>query len=302
MFSWWKNWRKAHTPGPAAEPRPTRVVPVPTPPPPVYDLDVSVQTDVGCLRAVNEDSGRYVRPGAPALRARKGALAIVADGMGGHAAGDVASSMAVDVLSRVYYDHNGEPGEALRAAFTQANRAIYEATLQDEKLRGMGTTCTTLVLRGDQAFSAHVGDSRLYLIRRGKLHVLSEDHSLVREMVKQGLISHEEARHHEDRNVITRALGLHPHVEVALWPKPLGVQAGDWFVICSDGLHDLVQDEEIRQVVEAASAQEAAEHLVALAKKRGGHDNITVGVLQVKPAAQAAPNDERDTREVEVLP
>ena len=298
MFSWWKRRKKE-----ATTPKITRVaqqVPIYAPPP-AFELDVSIQTDVGCLRAINEDRGRFIRPGDPEAWARKGGLAIVADGMGGHASGEVASTMAVDVLPRVYYDYDGTPHEALRVAFLAANRAIYEAAPEETRHRGMGTTCTALVIRGDEAFSAHVGDSRLYLVRQGKLHALSEDHSVVRDMVRQGLITHEEARHHEYRNVITRALGLHPDVAVATWPKPLQIQEGDWFILSSDGLHDLVRDEEIQDVTAAATPHDASEQLIALAKARGGHDNITVGMVRIRKATPETPRREPDTREVEAL-
>jgi protein phosphatase len=165
----------------------------------------------------------------------------------------------------------------------------------------MGTTCTALVLRGDEAFSAHVGDSRLYLLRDGVLQALSEDHWLVNEMVQQGLISKEEARHHEDRNVITRALGLHPTVEVATWAAPRSVRPHDRFLLCSDGLYDLVNDEEILETMEEQQPHIAAEQLVTLAKARGGHDNITVAVLWLKPLSPVPSFSESDTREVEIL-
>ena len=165
---------------------------------------------------------------------------------------------------------------------------------------GMGTTCTVLVLRGGEAFSAHVGDSRLYLVRDGHIEPLSEDHSLVNEMVKQGRISEEQARTHEDRNVITRALGLHPVVEVATWEAPLPVRPHDRFLLCSDGLYDLVSDEEIQEVVVSETPYVAGERLVALAKERGGHDNITVAVLWLKPLDPTTAPPEPDTREVEI--
>jgi protein phosphatase len=169
-------------------------------------------------------------------------------------------------------------------------------------LQGMGTTCTALVLRGDEAFSGHVGDSRLYLVRDEHIERLSDDHSLVNEMVKQGLITEEQARTHEDRNVITRALGLHEVVEVATWEAPLPVRPHDRFLLCSDGLYDLVSDEEMKDLVVSETPYDAGERLVALAKERGGHDNITVAVLWLKPLDPTTPTPERDTREVEIAP
>ncbi len=131
-------------------------------------------------------------------------LAIVADGMGGHSGGEVASSLAVDIISGTYYELEGDPAEALKTALENANKQIYEASTNDENLKGMGTTCTALAIFGSQAIVAHVGDSRLYLLRAGEIYLMTEDHSAVMEMVKNGIISLEEARHHEDKNVILR--------------------------------------------------------------------------------------------------
>jgi protein phosphatase len=173
--------------------------------------------------------------------------------------------------------------------------------VKDEKLNGMGTTCTALVLQQGVAFSAHVGDSRIYMRRGGQIYLMSEDHSAVMEMVKHGIISMEEARHHADKNVILRALGTSPEVEAAIWERPLPIQIGDQFLVCSDGLYDLVEDDEIeRALASAASPHEACEQLIALAKQRGGHDNITVGIVHIQ-SADAMPGSQnlRITREVE---
>lgn len=255
---------------------------------PEYKTEVSVLTDPGCRRAKNEDCIRYVRPGDTGVLARKGLLAVVADGMGGHAAGEVASTLAVEVISRVYYADPREPYAALQGAFMAANRAIYQTSLQDERCSGMGTTCTALVLQTDRAFAAHVGDSRLYLVRNGKICLMTEDHTAVMQMVKAGAITSEAAQRHPKRHILTCALGTKPHVEVATWITPLSIHAGDVFVLCSDGLHDLVQDEEIKHIVLSHNTRAACERLIATAKARGGHDNITVGLLSVDLAGDRA--------------
>lgn len=270
--------------------------------PPAYEFVVSVLTDVGCRRESNEDSGRYVKPSDPELLSNKGVLVIVADGMGGHAAGEVASRMAVDVISRTYYDDKMDAPIALKKAFEKANRAIYEQSRKDETLKGMGTTCTALALQDSSAFSAHVGDSRLYLVRNGEIYQQTEDHSAVMQMVKRGLLSVEEARRHPDKNVILRAMGRHPDVEVATWDEPLCVRDGDQFLLCSDGLHDLVADEEMKQAALENDPPSACESLIALAKKRGGHDNITVGIVQVKSIGEDKTVSALDTRTVEAAP
>ena len=271
--------------------------------PRAFEIDASVQTDKGCVREINEDSGRMVRPADPSLLAEKGTLVVVADGMGGHSAGEVASQMAADVVSRVYYETKSAPKEALRRAVEEANRRIHAAAAEDESKQGMGTTCTALALCGGRAYAAHVGDSRLYMLRAGQLYQLSEDHSAVNEMVKLGIITKEQARTHEDKNVILRALGTTPEVEVSVL-DPFAVREGDRYLLCSDGLHDLVLEDEIASVLsEADDIHAAGERLIALAKERGGHDNITVGIIAIMPEGTAAAEaqDAPTTREVEAI-
>jgi PPM family protein phosphatase len=171
----------------------------------------------------------------------------------------------------------------------------------------MGTTCVALVLCGAEAFLAHVGDSRAYRLRGGALERLTVDHSFVAELVAAGALTEEEARAHEQRNVITRALGIRPEVEPTV-TGPLAVEPGDVFVLCSDGLHDPVRDEEIAEALAGAAPLAAAERLVALARERGGPDNITVAVAAVReaswrhPSASGAAPDPRATREAPALP
>jgi serine/threonine protein phosphatase PrpC len=273
------------------------------PPPAAFEIDASVQTDKGCVREINEDSGRMVRPADPQLLASKGTLVVVADGMGGHSAGEVASQMAADIVSRVYYETKAEPGAALKGAVEEANRRIHEAAAEDEAKHGMGTTCTALALCGGRAYAAHVGDSRLYMLRAERLYQLSEDHSAVNEMVKLGIITKEQARTHEDKNVILRALGTVPEVEVAVL-EPFAVRAGDRYLLCSDGLHDLVLEGEIASVLsESEDIHAAGERLIAMAKERGGHDNITVGIIAIMPEGTAAAEagNMRATRELEAI-
>jgi|ERR1051326_4477050 protein phosphatase len=265
------------------------------------EIVASIQTDVGCVRSSNQDCGRFIRPTDAAQRERKGVLAVVADGMGGHSGGEVASSLATEVIGRAYYSSNSTPVEALTESFNEANRQIYEASNRDESLKGMGTTCTALAIYGNQAVVAHVGDSRLYLLREGEIYLMTEDHSAVMEMVKQGLLSLEAARHHEDKNVILRALGTAPSVDVSTWKAPLTTHIGDQFILCSDGLYDLVADSEIKEIVSATpDIHSSCEQLIDLAKRRGGHDNITVGILKAELAGTTQ-RAVRETREFEVV-
>jgi len=266
-----------------------------------FDVVVSMSSDVGCVRELNEDSGTYIQPDDPELLRSKGLLIVVADGMGGHSAGEVASRLAVDVVTRAYYEDGGDARSALEKAFHEANREIHKAAENDASKNGMGTTCTALVLQDGTAISAHVGDSRLYLVREGSIYLMTEDHSAVMEMVKAGLITLEQARHHPEKNVILRAMGSHPEVEVTTWQEPFPVRAGDRFLLCSDGLYDLVEDEEIKRIVMLSAPQTACESLIALAKERGGHDNITVGVVSLKPEGEADPKSVPETRQAEVF-
>ena len=266
-----------------------------------FEVVVGMLSDVGCVRELNEDSGTYVQPDDPELLRKKGVLIVVADGMGGHSAGEVASGLAVDVITRAYYEDGGDPRSALERAFHEANDAIYRAAEKDASRNGMGTTCTALVLQNGTAISAHVGDSRLYLVREGSIYLMTEDHSAVMEMVKAGLITLEQARHHPEKNVILRAMGSHAEVEVTTWQEPFPVRAGDRFLLCSDGLYDLVEDDEIKRIVMLSAPLAACENLIALAKERGGHDNITVGIVGLKPEGEAGASPVPETRTAETL-
>jgi protein phosphatase len=250
--------------------------------PPAFTLTAAFLSDRGRRREVNEDAWRFENPPDDARRAQKGVLALVADGMGGHAGGDIASKLATTLIARTYYNQPQLPQAALAAALQAANRAIYQAAQHQPQLHGMGTTCTALVLHEGAAYSAQVGDSRLYLVRNDQIYLMSEDHSAVMEMVRRGQMTLADARQHEDKNIILRALGTQPEVNVATWQTPFPVRAQDCFVLCSDGLYDLVPDDEIKQSILTFAPQEACEQLIACANERGGHDNITVGVVQVK--------------------
>lgn len=267
-----------------------------------YIVEACILTDVGCYREHNEDCIVYIRPADDSQLKRSGVLAIVADGMGGHQAGEVASRIAVDVIRRSYYQQDQEdPSLALRKAFIEANQVIYTASTQELHLQGMGTTATALVLREGQVYVAHVGDSRLYRLYGDELLLLTEDHTMVMGMLKSGLITVEQARFHPNKNIITRALGTHPNVEVDIGQDLQPARVGDYFVLCSDGLYDLVADEEIKAIVVADFPHVAGSQLIALAKKRGGYDNISVGILAIY-AAGAITKATPETRETRIEP
>jgi len=256
-------------------------------------LDVAQLTDVGRKRPHNEDNMAYVIPKDEQVMARKGALFIVADGMGGHAAGEVASEIAVDTVSNVYYqDDNDDIATSLVHAIKRANTLIHQRAAENMLRSGMGTTCVAAVLRGSTAYIANVGDSRTYLVRRGEVRQISQDHSWVEEQVRAGLLTRDQARSHAQRNVITRCLGTQAEVEVDVFTEQL--EEGDCFVLCSDGLSGLVSDDDLRAIIDQYVPQESVYHLVERANDNGGPDNITAIVMRVQEVGWEPPSIRRN--------
>lgn len=223
-----------------------------------------VRTDVGRVRKQNEDS-------VYAADAQR--LFAVADGMGGHRAGEVASSMAVEAL-RARLQARQPDLQLMRQAFEEANRRISCATEKDERLQGMGTTMTALWQTERSVLIAHVGDSRVYLLRGGRLRQVTDDHSVVAELLRCGLITPQEARRHPYRNVITRSLGSAPTVEVDLLERDR--EPGDLWLLCTDGLSNMLTDREMEALLVSLSPQKAADALMQKALEAGGTDNITL--------------------------
>ena len=230
------------------------------------------RTDIGCLRDHNEDSLVVTPP-----------LFAVADGMGGHAAGEVASEIAVRVLSELAPEH--PDGEALGRAIEVANRAVIQAAREGRGRQGMGTTMTAAMLEGERLVIAQVGDSRAYLLHQGKLQQLTRDHSLMADMIEAGQLTPEEARTHPQRSVITRALGSDPHLQPDLYE--INVETGDRLLICSDGLSGMIFDDQIENTLRRVQdPQRCASQLVNEAIAAGGHDNVTVIVADVTGYAE----------------
>lgn len=230
------------------------------------------RTDIGCLRDHNEDSLIVTPP-----------LFAVADGMGGHAAGEVASEIAVNVLAELAPAHP-DP-EALGRAVEEANRAIIRAAHEGRGREGMGTTMTAAMLEGERLIIAQVGDSRAYLLHQGKLQQLTRDHSLMADMIEAGQLTPEEARTHPNRSVITRALGSDPNTQPDLYE--INVETGDRLLICSDGLSGMVPDADIESTLaRIRDPQRCASQLVNEAIANGGHDNVTVIVADVSGFAE----------------
>ncbi|MEG2459248.1 MAG: Stp1/IreP family PP2C-type Ser/Thr phosphatase [Raoultibacter sp.] len=225
------------------------------------------RTDIGCLRDHNEDSLIVTPP-----------LFVVADGMGGHAAGEVASEIAVTTMAEKAPRHADV--EALGKAVEAANRAVILAAGQSKEREGMGTTVTSAILEGERLVIAQVGDSRAYLLHQGKLQQLTRDHSLMADMIDAGQLTAEEARVHPNRSVITRALGSDPRMVADLYE--INVEAGDRLLLCSDGLSAMLEDDQIEAVTaRTRDPQRCASSLVNEAIAAGGHDNITVIIVDV---------------------
>ncbi|MFP5297672.1 MAG: Stp1/IreP family PP2C-type Ser/Thr phosphatase [Actinomycetota bacterium] len=243
------------------------------------NLDVGSRSDVGRVREGNEDSYLVEEP-----------LFVVADGMGGHLAGDVASQTAVTVISDMAKQEPPSRNGVLASYIKAANGAIYEKANSDPQLSGMGTTCTLLYLDGSTAHFAHVGDSRAYLFRDDQMSQITEDHTLVERMIREGRIQREEAASHPQRSVITRALGIDGDVEVD--EVDIEVVDGDRIMLCSDGLSSMLEPETIARILrDGGSAQRTADVLVEEANTAGGEDNITVVVIDVgkRSGGRAAP-------------
>jgi serine/threonine protein phosphatase PrpC len=244
-------------------------------------------TDVGRKRDHNEDSF---------LIDDELQLYVVADGMGGHAGGGTASRIAVETIDKKLRDLRAgaalplppEPEnlqdspvpETIRSAVEQACLAIFAKAQEDPELAGMGTTVISLMLDDAHAFFAHVGDSRAYLVRGDLIQQISEDHSLVNEQIKAGMITPEEARHSRYRNIITRSVGFEEEVQVDV--MGLLAEPGDTFILCSDGLANMLEDTEILETVRSQSLAEIPGKLIEMANERGGDDNITVVAVRVE--------------------
>lgn len=225
------------------------------------------RTDIGCLRDHNEDSLIVAPP-----------LFVVADGMGGHAAGEVASEIAVDVLAERAPKH--PDGEQLARAVEDANRAVIQAAREGRGREGMGTTMTAAMLEGERLVIAQVGDSRAYLLHQGTLQQLTRDHSLMADMIEAGQLTPEEARTHPNRSVITRALGSDEHLHPDIYE--INVETGDRLLVCSDGLSTMLRDADIEHTLcRIQDPQRCATQLVNEAISAGGHDNVTVIVADV---------------------
>lgn len=232
-------------------------------------MKVVSKTHIGNVRTSNQDS---------ILQDINAGLYGVADGMGGHNGGDIASQMAVLMLGRIL-ESTEATEENLRSGFEQVNDLIFQEQKKDALLSGMGTTLTVIWEKKDQLLLGHIGDSRAYRMRGGQIDQLSEDHSMVAEMVKKGLLTEEQAMVHPYRNVITQAVGTSETLQPDI--KTLDVQKGDKYIICSDGLYEYVTKKEMLELLMRYPAEDAAERMIEKALGGGGKDNVTVLIAEV---------------------
>ena len=232
---------------------------------------VGARTDVGRVREGNEDSYMVQDP-----------LFAVADGMGGHQGGEVASSLALETLKQI----TDEPESELAGVVQEANRVVFRKASQDPGLAGMGTTLTAVLGEGEALRLAHVGDSRAYLLRDGELKRITKDHTIVERLVEEGRITQREAEIHPQRSILTRALGVDEEIQVD--EDTIEVRPGDRLLLCSDGLTGMVSEEDILQILtDAEDPQTASERLVDAANEAGGQDNITAVVIDIlEPSAK----------------
>jgi len=245
-------------------------------------VELASLSDVGCQRENNEDRFSYWEPAGDSDFPLKGRLAIVADGMGGYEGGQEASRIAVEVIEEVYSKAvAGDPRSWLLESFRAAHQRIQEYAEKYPDLHGMGTTCTAMALIERQLYYAHVGDSRLYMVRGSSISRLTHDHSYVSRLVENGVLKAEEAESHPQRHILTAALGAGASVTPDCPPQPVSLESGDVLVLCTDGLWGLLTENEIQAAVAGKTAAEICDNLVATAKRRGGPDNITMQVVRI---------------------
>ncbi len=253
-----------------------------------FKFEIGNQSDVGRVREVNEDYfGTF--------HGSFGELLIVCDGMGGHQGGETASRLAVDTIKNHFENLNAgfEVKQELQKALSLANSRLVETARENQLLAGMGSTAVVVLFKDDLAYTANLGDSRIYLVRDDSIKQLTTDHSLVQQMIDTKMISPEEAANHPKKNVITKSLGREGTIEPDI-PEPIEILNGDKFVLCTDGLSNYVYDNELFSIVSANSVQLAAENLITLANEKGGNDNITVQIAEVKDAVELLPKKKKN--------
>jgi len=263
-------------------------------------VQVVVKTDMGNIRTNNEDSILYKK--VEGTGKQNGIMMLVADGMGGHLAGEVASKMAAEIISDNYFHQpkGSSVPEILSNAFVLANKKIFQSASSNSQQKGMGTTCTVLVLETGCLYFAHAGDSRAYHYGNNGITQITTDHTYVQELINEGSISKEEAEKHPQRNILTNAMGTKPDLKVDSGCFSCNLNIGEKLLLCSDGLYDYFNDKELTEILASENINQIANYLVNEAKRRGGHDNISLILARLGDAATPVEN-EKATREAGIL-
>ena len=239
-------------------------------------------TNTGIVREHNEDAVRFIQPADSTLRKTMGCLAIVADGMGGHASGEVASALAIDTMAEEYFNSRKKPLKSLKIASKLANENIWYRAAESRKLRGMGTTCTAVALAGRTLYIMHIGDSRAYLYKKGELIQLSEDHTYVQELLNAGKITEAEAKNHPDGNVLTKSLGTSKEKSCDLFESEYRFEPGDKLLLCSDGLYEYFTSAELSEFLGKPDLSEISKQLSDRVIEMGAQDNFSILLVEQK--------------------
>ncbi|NBC28262.1 MAG: Stp1/IreP family PP2C-type Ser/Thr phosphatase [Bacteroidetes bacterium] len=250
-------------------------------------------TDTGSSRNHNEDAVRFIRPADPAVRKAKGCLAIVADGMGGHASGEIASALAIDTVAEEYYEYGNHPLKALKSAAKSANETIWTLASDNQNLRGMGTTCTAVAIVGQALFIMHIGDSRAYLYKRDTIIQLSEDHTYVQELLNAGKITPVEAENHPDGNVLTKSLGTDKKRTCDIFESDYRFEPGDKLLLCSDGLYEYFSSQELAACLKEQDLGDISKMLSENVLEMGAHDNFSILLVEEKVDQPSSSNPTR---------
>ena len=251
-------------------------------------VSVAAKTDLGRVRENNEDKFEFYMPADPATLATRGLVFLVCDGMGGHAAGQIASELACKTFIDVYMHHPAsEPETAMLSAVVAANRFVLDNSRAFPDRKGMGTTLSGLILIQNRAYTVQLGDSRIYRLRGGDIEALTVDHTWVNEAIREGVLKPEEAENHPYKHVLTRAVGAEPEVHPEI--NSIDLAPGDLFLLCSDGLTNHVHDESLGEILSSHGLAEAAWTLIGHALQGGGSDNTTVLLVRVDDILDLAP-------------